>query len=287
MLDKTSVLVCVVLGATLSIARADTEPEADPGTAPHAASTPSGAGSDQLTLPKGRLLLNAFFEMNLSDEAVFKPFSISPDVWYGATDALTIGLVHSGLGRTGFMGGFGDSLCLAAKADGCTDIYRNVGLDVRYKLKAGAPLSYAVDGGIYASSLDPDIVLAVKLGLSGRWSKDKLAIEFQPNVFIGVTERETGEGEAAVTTNGEVLNVPVTAFYAVAPKIALSLQAGVVIPFENTSDGWFVPVSIGGHYFVNESLGFNLAFSLPRLIAGTAPDTFDARSLTVGGTYAF
>jgi hypothetical protein len=277
MLDKTSVLVCVVLGATLSIARADTEPEADPGTAPHAASTPSGDGNDQLTLPKGRLLLTALFEANLSDSLVFKPFSISPDVWYGVNDDLTVGLVHSGMGSTGFIGSVNDSLCLAGTSNGCGDVYHNVGLDVRYKLKTG-PLSYAVDGGVYALAIDP-FAIAVKLGISGRWHKDKLAVEFQPNVFIGVTERDSG----GVT---EVINIPVTGYYAVAPKVAVSLQTGAVLPVDNTGDTFRIPLSIGAHYTLNESLNLFLAFSFPIIVAGTNGG-IDARSITLGANYAF
>jgi hypothetical protein len=277
MLDKTSVLVCVVLGATLSIARADTEPEADPGTAPHAASTPSGDGNDQLTLPKGRLLLTALFEANLGDSAIFKPFSITPDVWYGVNDDLTVGLVHSGMGGTGFIGSVGDSLCLAGASGSCGDIYHNVGLDVRYRLKTG-PLSYAVDGGVYALSIDP-LAIAVKLGFSGRWHKDKLAVEFQPNVFIGVTERDSG----GVT---EVINIQVTGYYAVAPKVAVSLQTGAVLPVDNTGDTFRIPLSIGAHYTLNESLNLFLAFSFPIIVAGTNGG-IDARSITLGANYAF
>jgi hypothetical protein len=277
MLDKTSVLVCVVLGATLSIARADTEPEADPGTAPHAASTPSGDGNDQLTLPKGRLVLNALFEANLSDSLIFKPFSITPDVWYGVNDDLTVGLVHSGMGGSGFIGSVGDSLCLAGNSSGCGDIYHNVGLDVRYRLKTG-PLSYAVDGGVYALSIDP-LAIAVKLGFSGRWHKDKLAVEFQPNVFIGVTERDSG----GVT---EIVNIPVTGYYTVAPKIALSAQTGAVLPVDNTGDTFRIPLSIGAHYTLNESLNLFLAFTFPAIVAGSNGG-IDARTLTLGATYAF
>lgn len=287
MLDKTSVLVCVVLGATLSTAHADTEPEADPGTAPHAASTPNGDGDDQLTLPKGRLLLNAFFEANLGNGAEFKPFSITPDIWYGVNDDLTVGLVHSGLGGGGFIGSVGDSLCLAGTANGCGDIYHNVGLDVRYKLKTG-PLSYAVDGGVYARSVDP-LAIAVKLGISARWHKDKLAVELQPNVFIGVTERDGTVNPVtmvAVGGNKELANIPVTALYAIAPKIALSLQTGLVLPFENTADTFTVPLSIGGHYSLNESLSLTLAFTFPAIVAG-ANGGIDARTLTLGATYAF
>jgi hypothetical protein len=285
MLDKTSVFVCVVLGATLSIARADTEPEGDPGTAPLAASISSGDGNDQLTLPKGRLVLDAFIEIGLSDGSEFEPISVSPDVWYGVSDDLTVGLVHSGRGASGFIGSVGDSLCLSGEGGGCGDIYSNVGLNARYKLKTG-PLSYAVDGGLYANSIDP-LALAVKLGVVGRWQKAKLAVEFQPNVFIGVTERDgVVTGGVAVGGNKEILSIPVTAYYAVGPKVALSLQTGVVMPFEEIADTFTVPLSLGGHYSLNESMNLTLAFTFPAIIAGTEGG-IDARSLTLGATYAF
>ncbi len=276
MLDKTSVFVCVVLGATLSIARADTEPEGDPGTAaPLAASVPAGDGNDSLTLPKGRLVLDAFIGISLSTDLVGKPFSISPDVWYGVSDDLTVGLVHSGRGGNGFMGAVNTSLCLAGEENGCGDIYSNVGVNARYKLKTG-PLSYAVDGGLYARSIDP-LALALKLGIVGRWSKDKLAVELQPNVFIGVTERDL---------NKELLSIPVTAYYAVAAQIALAVQIGVQLPFEEIGDTYKVPLSIGAFYGLNESLNLSLAFSLPQIVAGTDGGA-DVRSLTLGATYAF
>ena len=277
MLDKTSVFVCVVLGATLSIAHADTEPEADPGTAPRAASTPSGEGGDQLTLPKGRLLLNAFLEASLVSGSEFKPFSITPDLWYGVNDDLTVGLVHSGLGRNGFVGAAGDALCLSGTDGGCGKVYDRVGLDARYKLKTG-PLSYAIDGGVYAQSLDP-VAIAVKVGFSGRWHKDKLAVEFQPNVFIGVTERDGAGGT-------ETLYIPITGLYSITPQIALALQTGGVVPFDNTGDTFRIPLSIGAHYTLNESLNLFLAFSFPAIVAGTNGGT-DLRSITLGATYAF
>src|SRR5262245_41487981 len=147
MLNKTSTFVCVVVGATLSAlpaaAQSDTEPEAV------SSSTAGPEGTDQVTLPKSRLLLDAFFESNLSDSATFKPFAISPDIWYGATDDITVGLVHSSVGSSGFIGGADSSLCLAGTDNGCPDVYRGFGVDVRYNLKTGM-LSYAADGGVYA-----------------------------------------------------------------------------------------------------------------------------------------
>jgi hypothetical protein len=267
---KQSTLVCVALGALLSTARADTEPTA------------------QLTLPKGRVLLDAFLEINLSDGRAGKPISLSPDVWYGATDDLTVGLVHSGLGTTGFIGGFGfgfrgDALCLTGDDNGCDGVYTGAGLEVRYRLKP-REFAWAVNGGLYALDFDP-LQLAVKLGVVGRWEQGKLAVEFAPNVFLGVTNRDVTMD--VLRPNGETLFVPATAFYTVAPKIAVALQLGLVLPFEHIGDTYQVPVSISGHYELDDSVGLNLAFSLPRLVAGSAPDGIDVRSITLGGTYAF
>jgi hypothetical protein len=239
-----------------------------------------------VTLPKGRVLLDAYLEMNLVSGAEFKPFSLSPDVWYGVTDDITVGLVHSAVGGSGFIGGVGESLCLAGTGGGCADVYHNFGVDARYKLKTGN-LAYAAEGGLYVAAFDPDFVMAVKLGAVARWQQGKIAAEVSPNLFIGVTGRTVGEGATEVTVNGEVLNLPITGLYEITPKISAALQLGAVVPFENTGDTYRIPLSIGGHFAVNESINVNLAFSLLAVAGGGSATGFDARTLTLGGTYAF
>jgi hypothetical protein len=271
MFAKTSMLVCAVLATALSAAHADTESDAA-----HAAGA-GGDGAYQLTLPPGRLVLDVAAEINLSTDLAGKPISLAPNLWYGATDDITVGLVHSSLGTTGFIGGVGSSLCLTGTSGNCSSIYPNVGLDVRYKLKPIA-FAWAIDGGLFALNTDP-FAIAVKLGVIGRWQSGPLAIEFAPNVLLGVTERDTGGIK-------EILDIPVTALYPVAPKLALALQTGFVLPIETIGDDYSIPLSVGAHYDVNDSLTVNLAFSFPRLIAGTAGGA-DFRSITLGGTYAF
>ncbi|HEU4729619.1 MAG TPA: hypothetical protein VFT22_17105 [Kofleriaceae bacterium] len=270
----------------LSTARADEPEESKPAAE---ASATAGEGADQLTLPSGRLLLNAFVEINLSTDLAFKPVSLSPDLWYGATPDITVGLIHSSVGASGFIGGVGDSLCLTGTDNGCSDLYKNVGLDVRYKLKNGQ-LAYAVDGGLYVTSFDP-LVLALKAGGVARWHQGPLAVETAPNLFVGLTNRTTnqmaGGVTVEVTTNGEVFNLPVAAIYTVAPKIDVDAQTGVVLPFENTGDTYRVPFSIGGHFHVNESLNINAAFTLLAVVGGGSQTGFDGRTFTLGGTYAF
>ena len=63
-------------------------------------------------------------------------------------------------------------------------------------------------------------------------------------------------------------------------------QTGLVLPFQNTGDTYHVPLSIAGFYRVNESLNVSLTFSLLSLIGGGSGNGFDARVLTLGGSYA-
>jgi hypothetical protein len=298
MLAKTTVLAGVVIGATLFAGRAHAQTETDPDAKPHAADAAAEGGEEQLTLPKGRALLDAFLEANLSSGAAFKPFSISPDVWYGATDEITVGLVHSALGATGFMGRLGafnggDALCLAGSDNGCPDVYPGFGLEGRYKLKPAFGFTLAADGGLYFRHLSDPFEFSLKVGALGRWHKDKLAVEINPSLLIGITNRTVSQTAAGVTVdatvNGDFFFIPGTVLYTVAPQIDISGQTGFVIPFENTGDLYAIPLSIGANYHLNESVNLTLALSLPRLIASSngGQTGFDDRVLTLGGNYAF
>jgi hypothetical protein len=277
MLAKNTTIMGVVLGM-LFAARAHAQPDPDSETKPldAAAASAGGEGGEQLTLQKGRLVVNGYVAIGLSNGAAFKPISLSPDLWYGVTDDITAGVVHSSVGTTGFMGGVGQSLCLTGSSSGCPDIYHNVALDGRYRLKMGS-IALAVDGGLLLENVLHSVALGVKLGAVGRWHQGPLAIEASPNVAIEVTNRGTP---------ADILNLPATALYTLSPAITLAVQTGFFIPLESTGDFYAIPVSVGAFYHVSDELNVTAAFSLPRLIAGSAGG-IDARSLTLGGTYAF
>jgi hypothetical protein len=268
----TIAVASALVGASGLTARAD-----GPTTADSSESVP-----DELVLPKGKLLLDAFLEMNLSSGEVFKPVSITPDLWYGVTDDLTLGLVHSGTGANGFIGAVGNSLCLGSS---CTDFYNDVGIDARIRLTR----PWAVDAGLYVLNFSNPFELAAKIGISGRWTwHNKLALELQPSLFIGFTDRNPtnpAPPAPAAKPNTEELYVPVTLSYMVAPKVDLALQTGLVLPFSNAGNSWAIPISIAIRYAVNGKFGIGLAFTFPDLIGGAS--TADERTLTLGGTYAF
>ncbi|MFT3695860.1 MAG: hypothetical protein QM831_22180 [Kofleriaceae bacterium] len=243
-------------------------------------STPQDPKTDGFTLSKGALSVDASLEMNLSSAAAFKPTSLSPDLWYGVSDDLTVGLVHSGTGRTGFIGVVGDSLCLTGTSNGCRHVYNNVGIDARIRISR----PWAVDAGLYVNSISDPFQLAGKLGISGRWVWGKMSLEATPDIFIGFTNREPNSMTGAAT-NTETLFVPATLSYLAADRIGLAIQMGLVLPFTDTSDTWSVPLSFAAKYAATPKFGLGLAFTFPRLIANNG--TADARSITLGGSYAF
>jgi len=122
MLAKTSTITGVVIGMSLFAARAHAQPDPDSEAKPSVSATAGTEGTAQLTLPTGRLLVNTVVGVGLSTGAAFKQISLSPDIWYGATPDITVGLVHSSVGSTGFIGGGigvgGPSLCLTGADHG-------------------------------------------------------------------------------------------------------------------------------------------------------------------------
>src|SRR3954447_23286938 len=132
MLAKNTTIVGVVLGMLFAV-RAHAQPDPDSETKPldAAAASAGGEGGEQLTLQKGRAGVNAYLEIDPSARAACKPISIAPDVWYGVTDDITAGVVHSTLGTTGFMGAAGDSLCLTGSGSGCPHLSPNGGVGGR------------------------------------------------------------------------------------------------------------------------------------------------------------
>ena len=239
---------------------------------------PPAQTGDQMTIPKGGIVIDGFLEINLSSDAAFKPVSISPDVWYGATNDITVGLVHSSVGANGLLGGVTDSLCLTGSGGGCSSLYPTTGADVRYRLKA----PFTFDGGLYARQTSP-FQLALKGGVDGRWHFDKITVEAEPNLFLAVTDRD-----AMVRPNRDTLTLPGTASYPVAPNIDVAGQLAVVLPFEDTGALFEISLAVAARFHPQPKLGVGLVLALPALIGGSTLKTgFTTRTLELGGSYAF
>lgn len=244
-----------------------------------------GEVSGRMTMPGGKVLLDAIVEANLGKSAVGKPFSIAPDIWYGASDKLTLGLVHSGRGETGFLTGAGRGLCFGDKDGACAiglgKIYTSAGAEARIGLtEGGFPFALAI--GAVAEAFKPELVVSGKIGLIGRWQSNHAALELAPTVFAGITQRKV----AGVSTNEDVFSLPVTLFLKLSPGFAIAVQSGVSLTIEHAADTYVVPAAVGLAWWVSPKFSFDLAFGLTAVVdKDDMTKAFDGRSLSLGVGY--
>lgn len=222
---------------------------------------PTALHAGGVTLPAGKLNVHAAVEINLSEDAVAKPLSIAPDVAYGVTDDLTVSLIHSTFGITGFRGSAGRGLCLSGEDGGCANVYDNVGAEAMYALTAG-DLSVAALGGVHALSLDAGFY-DLKAGVRVRWSKDKVAVTSTPAVTVELAERDL---------NKDRLWLPVAAQYKLTPELALGGSTGIKAPLDGFGDAWEVSLGASATYAVSPALTLGGSFVFGKIVGG-ADDT--------------
>ena len=246
--------------------------------------------SGRMTLPGGKFYVNAVVETNLASGAAGKPISVAPDLWYGASDKLTLGLVHSSRGATGFLTGFVNGLCFrggsgGACAGGLGDIYTTAGAEARIAISEGG-FALALPIGVYASAFKPDVVLSGKIGLIGRWQAGSIALELQPTLFAGITDRKIDMAGTKVSNNEERFGLPLTLFFKLSPAFALAAQTGITMVVEHAKDTYQVPVALGLAWWVSPRFSIDAAFGLAAVVdANSMTKPFDGRNLTLGVGY--
>lgn len=252
-----------------------------------------GEPSGRMTMPGGKILINAIVEANFAKGATGKPFSVAPDIWYGASDRLTLGLVHSGRGASGFLTGFGRGLCFRGKdgagGDACGNglgkVYTSGGVEARIGLtEGGFPLALAL--GAQAEAFKPELILSAKIGLLGRWQSNRVAFELAPTVLAGITQRKVKVMDVETSVNEDVLSFPVTLFLKLSPSFAIAAQAGITLVIEHAADTYQVPAALGLAWWVTPKFSIDLAFGLTAVVdKNDMTKPFDGRSLSLGVGY--
>src|SRR5439155_11795359 len=114
------------------------------------------------------------------------PAALAPDVWYGASDDFTIGVVHSKFATTGFRGSAGNALCVTT---GCASLYNNVGVEGWGAVLRGR-FALVVGGGLDAVAIDKGYY-AGKLGFKARVAFGRVSLATTPSVLIALNERDS------------------------------------------------------------------------------------------------
>lgn len=227
-----------------------------------------------LTVPKGKIDVSVGIGINLSKELVAKPITIVPDLFYGVSDKLDVGVGHSAYALQGWWAeGLGGGLCLTGTDNGCGKVYNGpLGILAHFGLAQGS-VDLAADGGVIIKALDPDVLAGLKLGIKGRKMSGKMAIGFNPNIYIGLNSRDGG--------NKEYLNVPVDVMFMASDKLGVGVQTGIQGPLSHFGDFYAIPVSLGAMFHVNDNLSAGAAFNLLRVAGFEGPGAADLRTLSL------
>lgn len=240
------------------------------------------------TLPAGTFQIHVPVEISLVEDRIAKPFSVAPDIWYGITDGITVGIVHSGFGTNGNWGGVpGRGICLAGDGTGgCPEIYDNAGLELRFNLLEGS-FATALQVGGFASNIMSDSVVAPlnfsgKVGLSTMFGSEYFRLLFNPNVSIAITERDG--------VNQDTVSIPLSLILGT-NSFSFGLQAAVSAPFEDAADNWVLATSLGLQAGLGDSVAIFAVFSLPATAVADrlklpGSEFSDARSITAGLTFS-
>ncbi|HLL21306.1 MAG TPA: hypothetical protein VK427_04200 [Kofleriaceae bacterium] len=201
--------------------------------------------------------------------------SLAPDVAVGVTDDLTVMLVHSTFGRTGFRGVAGSGICIT---DACKNTYDNVGAEVLYAL-ANGPVAVAADVGIHATSFERDFYIA-KVGAKLRYITGRITFASLPSVFIALGHRDD------MVPNRDRLWLPVSGMYKVAGGLSLGLSTGFKTSFQEAGDNYEIAAGALAQYTVSPMLTLGASWVHGKIAGGSVavPDGtngYDSRAVHV------
>ena len=186
-----------------------------------------------LVLPAGGVEGSIAVETGLSTNLEGEPTSIAPDLWYGATDRLTVGVVHSADALS--LVGAGDGICLGGAAHGCEQAYANLGLDARWSLARGE-WSAAARVRVVTRRWTP-WAPSVRIGALARWQRGRVAITSDPQLQIGLYDTDLG--------NRNAIHVPLWIAVQPASRAEVYLRTGVEGDIAVFGDAWGIPATIG------------------------------------------
>lgn len=242
---------------------AATSPTTEAPSTTEATAAPAAGGG--LTNAAGQVSINANVAVSLSKGAVAKPIYLIPNVYYGATDKLSIGLTHGGI--PGFPPA-GGSLCLGGTDRGCPKLYNNLNLDVLLSLMRQTGLELAFHGGVDIKSIDP-MHLALRVGVALKWESGPIGIVFDPSAEFGVNKRSEG--------NKERFGIPVHVGFQAAPAVSVGLFTGLFGSTPGFGDFYVVPLAVDGGFNLNPNSSIGAQFIFLNLLGKNS--TADLRAL--------
>ena len=203
-----------------------------------------------LTLAPGMLELRGdTLRVNLSENAVGEPISLSPDIYVGIDSNLTVGVIHQ------------VGVCLTpGEENGCPTAYHDVGAEAIYSFMHGGNMQLALRGGIVLPLFSP-FTAGVQAGAIARARGGKIAVVAEPLLYLGLAGR-SNDDDAIVTRAKEVFDMPVALQVAVQPQTTAYLTSGIRGSLSGFGDSYEIPVGVGAVFALNHRLDLGGEFRL-------------------------
>jgi hypothetical protein len=239
------------------------------------------AAQPSLTLPRGSVQATVTVENDASTGHFGDVASIAPDLSFGVARDLTLSLVHSTFGRTGFRGTAGSGFCAT---DDCSSAYDNAGLEATYALRDGR-FAAAANAGVHVTSFDRELVVG-KLGAKLRYQVAKATFAFLPSVTLALGHRDDP------MPNRDRVWLPLSGMYNVAGGLSLGAATGFKAPLDDVRHGYEIATGLLAQYGITRSTSLGASWVHGKLVGGSAalPDDMqgvDSRAvqLWVTATY--
>jgi hypothetical protein len=169
-------------------------------------------------------------EVELAPYKTAEPLSLSPDVWFGVTPRLTVGVIHSNLSVDHMVAGA--SLCVQQSDIGCHRFYHGSGADVLY----GLGPHVAPRARLLVRDTDP-FKPAATVGALVQATHGRFAVAADPYLQIGLANTRDG--------NRAQLFVPVAFIVQPTCRWAVDVRTGYDSELVNARDGWHMPLGLG------------------------------------------
>jgi len=201
----------------------------------------------RLVLDGNQVELAATLEVSIATDPFAEPTSLAPDLWWGATPQLTIGLTHSRASVDQIAAGA--SFCLRTADPGCDRTYRGSNLDVRYLVYEDGTVGIAPRARLLLRDVDP-MKPALALGATARWRHGRYSIAADPFVQLGLYNRDQG--------NRTQLWLPVYLELAFACHWLVAVHTGWNAEVAGITDAWHLPLGFAARVSATRFLDIGL-----------------------------
>ncbi len=206
--------------------------------------------SRPLTLEAGELEAQLALEAELA-VPLFQPLAIAPDVWFGVTRRLTLGIIHSdpSLNRIQASASF----CVRQSALECDRFYEGSGVDARYLVLDDGAFSIAPRVRAYVRGIDP-VKPSATFGATLKYHHRQFAIESDPYLRFSLANAQLGNRGGIV--------VPLYLEWQPASCWLVFAQTGWDADYAVISDGWHIPFGLGVTWRATRQLDVGAEFGL-------------------------